>query len=87
MKLVHVGARREHPDHDYGGARVSRDVMSLAEDPEIDVLVELIGGTSAAYDLIKRIQQGKHIVTANKALIAEHGNDTHWRKRRGANPV
>ena len=76
MKLVHVGARREHPDHDYGGARVSRDVMSLAEDPEIDVLVELIGGTSAAYDLIKRaVQQGKHIVTANKALIAEHGNE------------
>ena len=50
--------------------------MALAEDPEIDVLVELIGGTSAAYDLIKRaIQQGKHIVTANKALIAEHGNE------------
>ena len=76
MKLVHVGARREHPDHDYGDARVSRDVMALAEDPEIDVLVELIGGTSAAYDLIKRaIQHGKHIVTANKALIAEHGNE------------
>jgi len=76
MKLVHVGARREHPDHDYGDARVSQDVMALAEDPEIDVLVELIGGTSAAYDLIKRaIQQGKHIVTANKALIAEHGNE------------
>ena len=76
MKLVHVGARREHSDHDYGDARVSRDVMALAEDPEIDVLVELIGGTSAAYDLIKRaIQQGKHIVTANKALIAEHGNE------------
>lgn len=76
MKLVHVGARREHLDHDYGDARVSRDVMALAEDPEIDVLVELIGGTSAAYDLIKRaIQQGKHIVTANKALIAEHGNE------------
>ncbi|MFL2501970.1 MAG: homoserine dehydrogenase [Luminiphilus sp.] len=76
MKLVHVGARREHPDHDYGDARVSRDVLALAEDPEIDVLVELIGGTSAAYDLIKRaIQKGKHIVTANKALIAEHGNE------------
>ena len=76
MKLVHVGARTEHPDHDYGDARVSRDVMALAEDPEIDLLVELIGGTTAAYDLIKRaIQHGKHIVTANKALIAEHGNE------------
>ena len=40
------------------------------------MLVELIGGTGVAYDLIKlAIEQGKHIVTANKALIAEHGNE------------
>ena len=44
MKLVHVGARRDHPDHDYGDARVSRDVMALAEDPEIDVLVGATAG-------------------------------------------
>ena len=76
LLVSHVGARREHTDHDYGDARVSRDVMDLALDPEVDVLVELIGGTSVAYDLIKlAIQQGKHVVTANKALIAEHGNE------------
>jgi homoserine dehydrogenase len=76
LLVSHVGARREHIDHDYGDARVSRDVMDLARDPEVDVLVELIGGTSVAYDLIKlAIQQGKHVVTANKALIAEHGNE------------
>jgi len=76
LLVSHVGARREHTDHDYGDARVSRDVMDLARDPEVDVLVELIGGTSVAYDLIKlAIQQGKHVVTANKALIAEHGNE------------
>ena len=76
LLVNHVGARREHSDHDYGDARVSRDVMDLARDPEVDVLVELIGGTSVAYDLIKlAIQQGKHVVTANKALIAEHGNE------------
>jgi len=76
LVVSHVGARREHTDHDYGDARVSRDVMDLARDPELDVLVELIGGTSVAYDLIKlAIQQGKHVVTANKALIAEHGNE------------
>ena len=40
------------------------------------MLVELIGGTTVAYDLIKlAIEQGKDIVTANKALIAEHGNE------------
>ncbi len=76
LKVTHVGARRDHADHDYGDARVSRDVMDVARDPEVDVLVELIGGTGVAHDLIKlAIEQGKHIVTANKALIAEHGNE------------
>jgi homoserine dehydrogenase len=76
MVVSHVGARREYPDHDYGDARVSRDVLDVARDPDVDVLVELIGGTTVAQDLIKlAIQQGKHVVTANKALIAEHGNE------------
>ena len=76
MVVSHVGARREHPEHDYGEARVSRDVLDVARDPDVDVLVELIGGTTVAHDLIKlAIQQGKHVVTANKALIAEHGNE------------
>ena len=76
IQVTHVGARRDHADHDYGDARVSRDVMEVARDPEVDVLVELIGGTTVAYDLIKlAIAQGKDIVTANKALIAEHGNE------------
>ena len=76
LSVTCVGSRREHPDHDYGDARVSRDVMDVARDPEVEVVVELIGGTSVAYDLIKlAIEQGKHVVTANKALIAEHGNE------------
>ncbi len=76
MVVSHVGARREHPNHDYGEALVSRDVLDVARDPDVDVLVELIGGTTVALDLIKlAIQQGKHIVTANKALIAEYGNE------------
>ena len=76
MVVSHVGARSDHPDHDYGEARVSRDVLDVARDPDVDVLVELIGGTTVAHDLIKlAIQQGKHVVTANKALIAEHGNE------------
>jgi homoserine dehydrogenase len=53
-----------------------RDVLDVARDPDVDVLVELIGGTTVAHDLIKlAIQHGKHVVTANKALIAEHGNE------------
>ena len=76
MVVSHVGARSDHLGHDYGEARVSRDVLDVARDPDVDVLVELIGGTTVAHDLIKlAIQQGKHVVTANKALIAEHGNE------------
>src|SRR5690625_8020846 len=44
--------------------------------PEVDILVELIGGIDTARELILRaIANGKHVVTANKALIAEHGNE------------
>ena len=75
IQVVHVGARREHEGHDYGPARVSRDVLDVARDPDVDVVVELIGGTTVAHELIAlALEQGKHVVTANKALIAEHGN-------------
>jgi homoserine dehydrogenase len=73
--VTHVGARRDHPDHNYGDAKVSRDVTDVARDPDVDVVVELIGGTTVAYEVMKiAIEHGKHVVTANKALIAEHGN-------------
>jgi homoserine dehydrogenase len=75
VRVTHVGARRDHPDHNYGDAKVSRDVTDVARDPDVDVVVELIGGTTVAYEVMKiAIEHGKHVVTANKALIAEHGN-------------
>lgn len=50
------------------------DAMQLAKDPEIDILVELIGGTGAAKDVIlEAVRNGKSVVTANKALLAECG--------------
>ena len=74
--VTHVGARRDNPNADTAGVTVSRDIFAVAEDPSVDILVELIGGTTVARDLVmKAIQNGKHIVTANKALIAEHGNE------------
>ncbi len=52
------------------------DVESVLADPEIDVLCELVGGTTFARDLILRaFDAGKHVVTANKALLAEHGRE------------
>ncbi|WP_297671111.1 homoserine dehydrogenase [uncultured Desulfovibrio sp.] len=56
------------------GAELVTDPRALTDDPEIDVLVELIGGIDHARALIDRaLDQGKHIVTANKALLAEEG--------------
>lgn len=75
VAVVHVGARRDNPAHDTRAVRVSREIFDVARDPEVDVLVELIGGADTALELIREaIANGKHIVTANKALIAEHGN-------------
>lgn len=75
IQISHVATRRGAPDLAAKGVRVSTDVMALAADPEIDILVELIGGTDTALELLlAAIDNGKHIVTANKALIAEHGN-------------
>jgi len=76
IEIAHIGARRDNPACDINGIRVSRDIFAVATDPEIDILVELIGGTDTARELVlTAIKNGKHIVTANKALIAEHGNE------------
>lgn len=57
-------------------AEVCDDVWSVVNDPEIDVVLELMGGYGLAKDLvIAAIEQGKHVVTANKALLALHGNE------------
>jgi homoserine dehydrogenase len=74
VQIVHVGARRDREGCDLAGIRVSRDVLAVVEDPEVQIVVELIGGTELARELVlKAIRNGKHVVTANKALIARHG--------------
>ncbi|BBM00001.1 hypothetical protein GL2_00750 [Microbulbifer sp. GL-2] len=71
-----VGARRDNPDCETSHLKVTREIFDVANNPEIDILVELIGGTTVARELvITAIENGKHVVTANKALIAEHGNE------------
>ncbi|MDH4456033.1 MAG: homoserine dehydrogenase [Candidatus Methylopumilus sp.] len=59
-----------------GQVEVTDDVFSVVTDPNVDVVVELIGGYTLAKDVVlKAIEHGKHVVTANKALIATHGNE------------
>lgn len=58
------------------GISLTEDAMEIINNPEIEIIVELIGGTGIARELvIKAIENGKHVVTANKALIALHGNE------------
>jgi homoserine dehydrogenase len=57
-------------------ALVTDNAFEVVDNPDIDIVVELIGGTGVARELIlKAIANGKHVVTANKALLAQHGNE------------
>ncbi|ACR11096.1 homoserine dehydrogenase [Teredinibacter turnerae] len=76
IKITHIGARRTREDCDLTGVTVSNDIFAVVNDPNVDILVELIGGTTVAKDLVlQAVRNGKHVVTANKALIAEYGNE------------
>jgi homoserine dehydrogenase len=59
-----------------GQAKVVADGNAVVADPDVDIVVELIGGYTVAKDLVlKAIANGKHVVTANKAMLAVHGNE------------
>jgi homoserine dehydrogenase len=59
-----------------GKIAVTDDAFAVVNNPEIDIVVELIGGYGVAKELVlKAIENGKHVVTANKALLAVHGNE------------
>jgi homoserine dehydrogenase len=59
-----------------GNVDVTDDAFALVANPKIDVVVELIGGYTLSKQLVlKAIENGKHVVTANKALLALHGNE------------
>lgn len=76
--VTHASARtlnKERPC-DTSNIRLTNQPMEVVNDPEVEIIVELIGGTSLARDLVlQAISDGKHVVTANKALIALHGNE------------
>ncbi len=74
--ITHAAARETAPDVNTEGMTLSGDAFTVVDEPSIDVVVELIGGYEPARELILRaIANGKHVVTANKALIAKHGNE------------
>ena len=61
-----------------GGIKISTDAADIYSDPEVDIVVELIGGVDPAYDIVmESLKAGKYVVTANKDLIANRGGDIH----------
>ena len=79
IEISHAAARAYDPAGIEGLDQIGRigdDAFAVVDDPEVDIVVELIGGYSPARELVlKAIANGKHVVTANKALIANHGNE------------
>lgn len=76
VRVVQVGCRRDHPDCDLSRVAVTRDIFDVVRNPDVDVVLELIGGTETAFDLVRQaLANRKHVVTANKALMALHGDE------------
>jgi homoserine dehydrogenase len=78
IRISHAAARDYDPARLPGIAAisVSDDAFAIVDEPDVDIIVELIGGYEPARELVLRaIANGKHVVTANKALIAKHGNE------------
>ena len=61
---------------DTSGITLTTDPSAVVNDPEVQIIIELMGGDTVARELVlAAINNGKHVVTANKALIAKHGNE------------
>ncbi len=78
LEVIHAAARdiADQTILDPEKVKLSDDASSVVNDPDVDIVVELIGGYSPAKELVlKAIENGKHVVTANKALIAMHGTE------------
>jgi homoserine dehydrogenase len=77
VSAVSARERRRDRGADLSGVRWFGDAVALASDPELDVVVELIGGAEGtAREVVSTaLRAGKHVVTANKALIAQHGTE------------
>ncbi|MBI5450659.1 MAG: homoserine dehydrogenase [Gammaproteobacteria bacterium] len=77
ITLVQAADRAtEFPGVTIAGVKITADAFEVVNNPDIDIVVELFGGYEPARQLVlQAIANGKHVVTANKALIAKHGNE------------
>jgi homoserine dehydrogenase len=74
--IEQVTQRRPNPAIELGDVKTTKDVFDVVNNPDIDIIVELIGGYTIAKEVVMTaINNGKHVVTANKALIAVYGSE------------
>ena len=74
--VVNVATRTLRPEQVAGIPKSGTDPFAVVDDPDVDLVVETIGGFEPAFELVRQaLANGKHVVTANKALIAERGNE------------
>jgi homoserine dehydrogenase len=74
IRAIALRDRNKTRELDLSQFEITADPFKLADDPAIEIIVEVAGGLDPAYEVIKRsITKGKHVVTANKELIAKHG--------------
>jgi len=73
INIKYILDLRDFPDHPLGG-RVIKDFNVILNDPEISIVVEMMGGVHPAYDFtLAALKAGKNVVTSNKAVVADHG--------------
>jgi len=78
VKLVSAAVRDPHKPREAGDVPVTADPHAVLDDPEVAIVVEVIGGTDPARDLVfAAFDGGKHVVTANKELVAKEWNAVH----------
>ena len=79
IRISHAAAKEYNAEKIHGLDKIDKitdDAFEVVNNPDIDIVIELIGGYSPARELVlKAIENDKHVVTANKALIAKHGNE------------
>lgn len=76
--ITHACAKELNKTHPYStdDIALTEQLADVVNNPEVEIIIELLGGTTLALDMtLQAIANGKHVVTANKALIAKHGND------------
>ena len=76
IQIVRIASRTAKPELDLLGASFSTDLATVADDDQLDVVVELIGGEGVALDLVRQsLGRGCAVVTANKAILAAYGDE------------